>query len=233
MAASIENVKLGTWVYILLFWMAATAFQGLAPAVQDYEYTFQRPIASPGTVQSQRWSFDFWVTVLYVTVWVVPITLAFAIEDTSGRVDDRGTIYFWRHFAHMAIVSILLLWYASVFIYGLTQWAKANSSASDNYHNQANDPRWCCVYYNLVDHAMDPSFPCVNTMPCSPGVSVDMLVTNPWFLYQLWFSFIFIIVFLVDLMLVLCLIGPAYKAHASGSKKRGPSAANSYVQRLV
>jgi hypothetical protein len=222
MAPSLKNVRIGTWVYILIFWIVASVFEGLSPPLQSYEYTFQRPITAPGTLQSQRWSFDFWVTVFYVSIWTVPLSLAFALDDTKGTPngDNQPGFYFWRQIVHMFLVALLLLWYTGTFIYGVTLWAQANSSSQTNYHNPANDPRWCCVYYNLENHATNPGFPCTNTAPCTPGVGHADLITNPPFLFQLWFSFVFIIACLVDLMLVGCMMKPAYEAHALGSMKR-------------
>lgn len=239
MAHSIRNIKIGCWVYILLYWVLATVFQGGSPTLQSFEYTFQKPIASPGTLQSQRWTFYFWVIALFVSIWIVPLTLAFALDDTKGAPGKGNGIFFWRIIFHLVLVALLLLWYTSVFIYGITLWANANVANAGNVWNPANDPRWCCVYYNLENHDSSPAFPCVNTAPCSPGVSADMLVTNPVFLFTLWFGFVFIVVLIVDLMLVLCMVRPAYEAHALGVEKRGqqqqqqPLLKKQYSERIV
>jgi len=243
MAHSISGIKTAGWVFVLLYWVLATIFQGVAPSLQNFDYTYLRPVTNPGTLQSQRWSFYFWIMVLYVSIWIVPLTLAFALDDTKGRptvasdgVGKGNSIVFWRMIFHLVLVALLLLWYMAVFIYGLTLWSNANVASANNVWNPANDPRWCCVWLNLENHDTNPSFPCINTAPCSPGVSADMLVVNPVFLYTLWFGFIFIVALLVDVLLVLCLVRPAYEAHAMGAEKRSSqqqSLKNAYLERLV
>jgi hypothetical protein len=233
---SIANVRLGCWVFILIYWLAASVFQGAAPALQTFDYTYQRPIGTPGVLQSQRYSFYYWVTALFVTVWVVPLSLAFALDDTKGKASGtKGPPMFWRIIVHIVLVALLLMWYVAIFIYGLTLWANANGTGPGNVWNPANDPRWCCVYYNLENHATSPEFPCVNTAPCSPGVDATMLATNPVFLYQLWFGFIFIVALVVDILLVTCLVRPTYAAHAAKQDTDQPASAikKAYLERLL
>jgi hypothetical protein len=177
--------------------------------------------------------------VLYVFIWIAPLTLAFAVEDTKGRAtaDSNATgrgdgVVFWRIVMHLVLVALLVLWYLAVFIYYLTLWANANVAVPSNFQNPANDPRFCCVYYNLDPH-------CTNSAPCDPGVSADMLVTNQVFLYTMWFGFVFIVALMVDLLLVMCLVWPSYKAHALGEGKRTTTTQslaplkNQYVERLL
>jgi len=233
MASSLDNIKIGCWVYILLFWLAATIFLGAAPTLQTFEYTYLLPPAHPGALTSSRWTFYYWTVALFVLLWVVPITLAFAIEDTEGHPteDSNATgkgdgVIFRRLVFHLIVTALLTLWYVAVFIYYMTLWANANTTTPSNFQNPANDPRFCCVYYNLDPH-------CTNTAPCDPGVSADMLVTNQVFLYTMWFGFIFIVALLVDLLLVMCLVLPSYRAHALGEGKRSSSASASAVGKRV
>ena len=247
MVNSIRNIKIGCWVFIFIYWLLATIFQGVSAPLQNFDFSYQRPIGTPGTLQSQRGSFYAFVIAFYVTIWIVPITLAFALEDTKGRptvasdgIGKGSGIVFWRMILQLVLVALLLLLYMGIFIYGITLWSGANGTGPGNYWNPANDPRWCCVWYNLVDHTTDGAFPCVNTAPCSPGISADMLVPNPVFLFTLWFGFVFIVAMLVDLLLVLCMVRPTYEAHALGIEKRSTMGQlkqqqqqQQYVERLI
>lgn len=235
MAASLKNVRIGCWVFILLYWLLGSVFQGATP-LQQYESTYQRPITNPGTLQTQRWTFPYWISCLFVTIWIPPLTLAFALEDTKGAesTSPKGGVRFWRQMLHLAVVALLILWYCAIFIYGLTLWSGANGTGPGNWQNPANDPRWCCVWYGLADHATNPGFPCVNVAPCSPGIDATMLTVSAVFLFQLWMGFVFIVALAVDMMLVLCLLKPAYEANAMSAQKRAPEKATArYVERLL
>jgi len=148
----------------------------------------------PGTLVSKRWSFDFWVVGLYTLLWLVPLTAALGISERREP---------WRLTLHNVVTLVLLLWLAAVFIVGCVDWASANSADASNFYNRANDPRWCCVYFNL------PGAPCVNTVACTPGVAIGELVTDPSFLFQVWMTFVFIALLLVDVILMRCLVRPS------------------------
>ncbi len=214
----LSTIRAGIWLYIASALILFSIFEFWAPTAAEFEYTYQRPIAHPTTLQSQRWSFYFVSTGLSVLFLFAPFSLAYALEDASGEVTaDPLTgrvdkIRFWRIEMHIAVVSLVALWFfwGAFFTNVVTCWVHANKRDASNYHNPANDPRWCCVYYNLADHNENPSFPCVNTAGCSPAVDASHLITNPLFSFQLWYSFVLWIVLVVDALLTLLLLWPAY-----------------------
>ena len=72
-------------------------------------------------------------------------------------------------------------------------------------YNMAHDDRWCCVYYNL------PGAPCSQTTACNPGVGASDLITNRVFLWNLWWSFIFFIFVVLDFILSMAVLRPAFE----------------------
>ena len=69
----------------------------------------------------------------------------------------------------------------------------------------AHDDRWCCVYFNL------PGAPCAQSVACNPGVGAQDLTTNGVFLWNLWWSFIFFIFVVLDFILSLAVLRPAFE----------------------
>lgn len=198
MAARLNPIAEGTvWIYVFLFWLIALIFLFFTPTAANFTHSFQLS-NPPGTLVSRRWTFEFFVVGLYVLLWTIPITAAFAISDPEAKTQ-------WRPAFHTGVTIVLLLWLVAVFLVGCLDWANANKTDPSNYHNRANDKRWCCVYFNL------PDTPCVNTVACSPGVAAAELTTDPEFLFQLWFTFVFIVILFIDLIIFGCVVNPAIR----------------------
>src|SRR5690606_25318139 len=130
-----------------------------------------------GKLTSTRWSFDFWISGMYIFIWTGPITLAFCLSAPTSK---------WRLTIHNVFVVLFVLWLLATFIHGCIFWGNANNTDAQYYYNMAHDPRWCCVHYNL------PGAPCAQSVACNPGVGPSDLRTNGVFLWNLWWSFIFI-----------------------------------------
>lgn len=211
-----STARIVAWVYIFTYWAVFTIFSFYAPTAADFTYTYQYG-TPPGTLTTRRWTYDFVVVGFFALLWTIPITLAFVLDDDKGTVSkSTGERYFWRQYVHNALVIILLLWYFITFVISSIDWANANKSNVGNYYNRANDPRWCCVYFNL------PGAPCVNTASCSPGVGASDLVTNRVFLFQYWFGFVLVIALVFDLLLMICLVNPSYQNHGGMEDRDEP-----------
>jgi hypothetical protein len=198
MKGDIQKVRTGLWVCIFLFWALLIVFQFYAPSANTFVHRFDfDPV---GVLTSTRWSFDFWVSAMYVFLWTVPITMAFILSDTN----DSNRWYF-----HLISVGVLTIWLFIAFIYQCVDWSHANGIQGSNYFNPANDPRWCCVNYVL------PNAPCANNAPCG-GINANDLVTNHAFLYQLWMGFIFLGILVADIVFTLVILIPTFRAAADG-----------------
>jgi len=149
-----------------------------------------------GTLMSDRWDRNFWFTASFVLLWLIPVTAGFMVD---GPLKD------WRRILH--IITVVLLWIYFMVVLGFWSYdyATANHSTSGNARNQANDPRWCCVNYNV------PGSKCLNTVGCTPGIGQADLIINPLFLFMFWYNFILILFLITDFGLVMGLFQPAVK----------------------
>jgi hypothetical protein len=190
----------GLWGVFLLF------FLFYAPTAAQFPETYQ--LAPTGTLQSRLWSFHFWVTSLFVVLWLIPLTLAFAIDDTKGTMRDDGTPIFPRQVFHIVVSILVLLWIFSSFVVESTYLGTANVGTVENAWNPANDKRWCCVYYLAAPSA------CYVNAPCSVPVGASNLAIDRDFIYQWSFHLVTILLLIATLVLVLCVMRPAYTSAA-------------------
>ncbi len=218
----LATIRAYVWVYILLAMIVFAVFEFWVPTSADFEYTFQRPISHPDSLQSQRWSLYFVLTGLSIIFVAGPISLAFAMEDHRGlwTADHNGdtAIKFWRIWFHVGVTAMVGIFFLVTSVYLVVLRIRANAVNPGNYHNPANDPRWCCVHYTLIT-ADTPSFPCYNTAGCTPGVSELQLDVNPIFQFQMWYTIGLFLVCVVDLLMTLMLILPVYEHLAWKNKK--------------
>lgn len=208
-AVSIETAKTVAWSYILVFCIAFSIYAFYVPTASYFENTYQRNYQPTDLFFSQRWSFYFFSVGSIVFLALVPITLAFAMDDTKGSAGSNGDVVFRRFIFHLVVVAILLIWYTiTTLIFGSIDWSNANAPASTNAFNPANDDRWCCFYFTFQTG-------CFTKQACNAAGNVSDLTTNSVFLIHYWFSVAHILVMLIDILLVTLLYLPAYRA-ASG-----------------
>lgn len=191
--AALRTVKFWMQLLMLGFITCLIVFQFWAPSANVFRHTYELS-NPPGTLYSERWSYNFIVSGSFVFLWLVPLTMAFMFDSIRSL---------WRRRLHLILVIILLGWFLASFIYGIVDWAKANGTGSENFYNPANDYRWCGPNHII------PGAPCFKNMAWNPPVAQADLITNPTFLWQLWWSFIFIGFLLLELILVVCWILPS------------------------
>lgn len=180
-----RRIKTATWyfwLYIAIFTATMLIFRFYSPTAQIYRHTYEIS-TPPGTLVSDRWSFDFVLESLFVLLWLIPISAGFML--TFPGIAAPTTI-------HLITLVLLGIWYMVALGFGIYDYVNANGTAPENYLNPANDPRWCCVYFNL------PGAPCVNTVACVPGVGADMLTVNGTFLFRFWFNVVLILFIVFD-----------------------------------
>jgi len=210
-AVSVETAKIVAWSYILVFCIAFSIYAFYVPTASYFENTYQRNYQPTDLFFSQRWSFYFFTVGSIVFLALVPITLAFALDDTKGsrNTNGGGDVVFRRFIFHLVVVAVLLVWYfITTLIFGSIAWSEANAPTSTNAFNPANDDRWCCFYFTFQTG-------CFTKQACNAAGNVSDLTTNSVFLIHYWFSVAHILVMLVDVLLVTLLYLPAYRA-ASG-----------------
>jgi len=200
-----STARSGIWICVAIDLVLLVIFLFYAPTAANfpYSYTLSNP---PGTLVSQRWSFDFVVVALFSFLIFFPFILLFA-ADGGGR---------WRLILFYVLAGLFLAWFLATFIKGCIDWGAANGTAPGNYFNRANDARWCCVYYNL------PGAPCGNHIACTPSVSANALAVDGTYLYQIWMNFIMCILLVVQIILAACLIKPEREEEDSPPAIKAP-----------
>lgn len=185
------------WIYVLMYWLVSTLFLFYIPTAANFEYTYQLNTVAPGNLYSQRWTYDFWIVGMFVFVWVIPLTLIFAMD--SMEVGTR-----WRMTMHLIITILYMLWLAAALFYGVFGWANANSSNPDNYTNRFNDPRYCCVY-----HVPAQAF-CYIHVDCIPEPQASDLITNGVMLFQWAYNLILLVLLGLDLGIIFTILKPTF-----------------------
>ena len=190
------TTKAGIWAFIFIFWACGTVWLWYGPSANSFPRQFDLTTPGVGTLSTKRWSFDFWISAMYVMVWTLPITLAFAMDGPTAK---------WRLTTHNVFVVLFSLWLLATFIHGCIFWGNANSSEPEYFGNLAHDDRWCCVYYTKS------GAPCAQSGACNPGVGASDLKTSGPFLWNLWWSFVFFVFFVLDFILSMCVLRPAFE----------------------
>jgi uncharacterized membrane protein len=190
---SIQTSRTIVWFFILFFTLALIPYTFYTATASRYEYTYELPPASPGSLRTTRWSADFFFVGSLVLLWPVPLTLAFMVDDplSSGRL-----------VFHVILLVMLSLYYLVVMAFWAFDYAKANEQSSGNAGNPANDPRWCCVNYALSPASTTAGAVCLNTVAC-PGLSQADLHVDELFLFKFWYLVAFLVMFGIDFVIVL------------------------------
>lgn len=191
--ATLQNRRALIWWGNLAFTVFWVVYVGYAIPATTFVHTYQKPPASPGTLQSDRWSRDFFFVGSLVLLILAPMTAAFMSDNPTARSRAeccRGM--FWRQLIHIFTVVILWLYFMVVMGFWARDYGTANLGTSANQFNRANDDRWCCVYYTIASAGT-----CDNTVACT-GMSAADLVPNPLFLWRFWWLIVFILFLMID-----------------------------------
>ncbi len=166
---------------------------------------------------------------------LVPISLAYAMDDVQGELREGGvSVVFPRQIFHLFLVGGLFLWYGvTLVLSGALYWAHANKNEAGNYQNPANDPRFCCVFHSAGPDPTTPDFPCPADLECLEGVGESDLRINPVFQFQFFYTAVLLIALIVDLLLVICLMMPAYKEYVLRRQKQDPLAKADSLTRKI
>lgn len=212
MAVPLSTAKNVGWVYILFFTIGFLIYGFYAPTASTFENTYERNYKVTDLFYSQRWSPYFFFIGGIVFLCLVPITLAFALDDTKGSTKSGGGLAFRRFIFHIFIVAILMIYFGiTTLIFGSIDWSRANRGEAANAYNPANDDKWCCFYYTLETG-------CFTKQACNAGGNVADLKTNGVFLFQYWFSVAYLIMMVIDVILVALLYLPSFRAAAENDE---------------
>lgn len=208
----ISTTKTVGWVYILLFTLGFLIYAFYAPTASTFENTYERNYKPTDFFYSQRWSPYFVYIGSIIFLCLVPITLAFALDDTQGSKTKSGELVFRRFVFHIVVIAVLLIWFGiTTLIFGSINWANHNRPEASNAYNPANDDKWCCFYYTLETG-------CFTKQACNAGGNVSDLKVNGVFLFQYWFSVVYIILMIADILLVVFMYLPSFRANADNNE---------------
>lgn len=212
MTVPLSTAKNVGWVYILFFTLGFLVYGFYAPTATTFENTYERNYKVTDLHYSQRWSPYFVFIGGIVFLCLVPITLAFALDDTKGSISRGGGLAFRRFIFHIVVVACLMIIFGvTTLIFGSLNWSHANRGEATNAYNPANDDKWCCFYYTLETG-------CFTKQACNAGGNVADLKTNGVFLFQYWFSVAYLLLMLIDVLLVALLYLPSFRAAAENNE---------------
>lgn len=189
-----------TTIVIIVVLLVLRFFDPITLGRIHTEHTYFRvptDAATNGQLYSDRWgSGNWWITGLYVLLWVVPFSAMFMIANTTSK--QRGApLYF-----HMITTMLLLLAITSLLIYYIVLWVNANGDPLTSSLNIANDYRYCCID---AFRAVDVSCPNhASATPCDyivPPLMESELRVNGDFLVRFWFTLALFLLFILDLVM--------------------------------
>ncbi len=202
--ATLQNRRALVWWGNLFFTTFLIIYAGYAITATSFEHTYQKPPSAPGTLQSERWSRDFFFVGSLIVLFLVPLTAAFMSDSPTARSSaDCCRGMFWRQLVHIFVVIILWIYFMVVMGFWAYDYGRANQGTVANQNNRANDDRWCCVHYAIATI-------CDNTAVC-PGLSAADLVISPLFLWRFWWLIVFLIFLMIDFVYTLAWFQPAVK----------------------
>lgn len=182
------------WVAVMSVYLVLWTWWGIAASTYRYEVR-----QSTGQLDSQRWSVDFVFTGTLLFGFVLPLTLAFAL-DSPLRHGRRVT---------HAVITVLLFLYGIVIMgFWADYYRHANDPDAANRNNPANDRRWCNVNYAL------PGVDCPQTAP-TPGLVQSQLTVDGVFLWKFWFLVVWLMLLVLDLLATQFLLRGATLAYES------------------
>jgi hypothetical protein len=190
------KVHYGAWIFGLLFMVIFFPLMFFAPTASNYIYSYLLQ-PNPGTLYSERWDYNFFVTGSIILLVIAPTTL-FLLVAFPARKSLRVI--------HVIIVVVLIIWYLISFAIGCVNWNSANVGTVSNFYNKANDARWCCVYWTLTGS------PCPQA-PCNPNCLAAQLTTDALFLFQLWYIFVLALALIGDLVFFLAYVRVGLEAY--------------------
>lgn len=142
---------------------------GYYPLTKQYEFTYFATPATYGVLSSDRFNtLDWWITALYV----LPIFVCFWTGVMLVFWDTRGYKIFM-----IVYLSILLMWFITVFIIQTIFLATKNDPSAGNLNNPANSYRACCTpeFYLSVTQCPNYGSPAPE---CNPSISLSELGAN-------------------------------------------------------
>jgi len=153
-----------------------------------FKHTYFENPGNPGVLTSDRYSFNWVITMLTVIINVSLITFIFFMVIFRNNF-GCGITWFILYILFFALLVFIII------AYGL-QYSHCNGP--NEVDNMCNDPKWCCVHFT------NPLNQCPNTIPCAPPITQSDLSPNQDFLALFWtlvvlgalyFIFILIILF--------------------------------------
>lgn len=158
-----------------------------------FRHTYQLPVASPGTLVSDWWTWSFvreWLMVVYLLVFISGPFMRLARNRLGAGL-------------HIFLLFVLLVWWVVNLSFDIVQLTRANLAPTEvnfDVTNLARDPRWCCVYGGQPGTALVCA---INVMVAAcPAIGVSQLTWN-WVFVMRFIVHILIGVFLIYDMIVM------------------------------
>jgi len=167
---SLETYCTVYWIALFVNAALLCVYLYLALTPSNFTFTYFLPAGHPGSLTSQRWTADFFATGSTVALLFLLLSGAWVVAHPMGK---RGLA------VHLVLLLILFIYYTVVvaFIWSFPL-AKSNVPSGDNAGNPSNDPRWCCVNFNLPGSSC-PNSPNPSAIPPLPGYQCYTLGNMP------------------------------------------------------
>lgn len=186
----LQSARRWIWGWNAFLFLYLVIWQWPSLTMVPLRHTFLLSTPSAGSLKSDWWSVDHFITLFILMLWLIPFTLAFASDSPLTG---------WRRMLHLVLTFVLFLVALTIMAWWIYQWEKANDPVADNANNPANDPRWCCVNFVL---STDRCHPVNAGNLCNPSPGQADLVVAPMFLYRFWFLVVFLLLMVLDIFVI-------------------------------
>ena len=180
----LQTVRSALWVWVWVAALFLLLWTFWATTASTWRFDVR---TDTGALDSQRWSVDHVLTGALLLQFMVPLTLAYALN---------APVSMGRRNAHVALTIALFVLGLVSFVVWSVDYSNANEGRAENRDNPANDRRWCNVYFPLAGSG------CPQTVS-TPGLLASQLTVDGPFLWKYWFLVIWLVLLVVDTVLVL------------------------------
>ena len=174
MDVKLKEAELSYRIYLILYFVLIVILYYCVLSF-NFRHTYQLPVASPGVLVSDRWSFNFvreWLFWLYLIIF-----LSGPFMRQSRTRAGAGV--------HLFVLFVLFVWWGLNFAADWIVIAQANlAPGATNFDpaNLATDPRWCCVYGGQPGTALVCAID-ISVYAC-PAIGASQLTYNVVFVWR-------------------------------------------------
>ena len=159
-------------IFTFFFVIGIIVYVGVFINNISFLHTYFKNPGMPGVLTSDRYKFNWVITMLTIVVHVV---ILLSIYCMIIYRHDYGCNILW-------FGLIILFFGLLLFIIAAYSIQYSNCNHPTDPDNICNDLKWCCVNFN------NPANKCPNSIPCIPPITQSDLTPNLDFLNLFWYN---------------------------------------------